>query len=102
MVQTLNPESDKDAQKDALKPLADTKETAELALPKDPKANVAIIDADVSTELNFKKFKIEKIDSKTNLNEKCVTAGECSQQDIEEITEAYLIADGEYTVEKAS
>lgn len=100
MVQTLNPLSDKNDQADALKPLQDTKDAAEAALPKDPKADVAIIDADVSTELNFKKFKVEKIDSKTGLNAKCVSDGECSVQDIKDITEEYIIADGEYTVEK--
>jgi len=100
LYQTMYPEADADDQKAALKDLADTKKAAEDALPKDPAADTAIIDADVSTELNFKKFKVDKIDSVTTLNEDCVSAGYCSVQPIEAITKAYLNADGDYTIAK--
>ena len=82
-------------------PLTATRKAAEKALPKDPAADVKIIDADVSTELNFKKFKVTKIDGKPAMNQKCIDAGECSAQDYEDVTEDYLIADGAYTLAKA-
>ena len=102
MHKSMYPDADANAQKTAMDALAATKKTAEEALPTDPKADTKIIDADVSTELNFKKFKRTKIDTKTDLNKDCVTATECTQQNIEEITKNYLIADGEYTLAKES
>jgi hypothetical protein len=98
----MYPDTDETAQKNAMDALAATKKTAEKALLKDPKADVKIIDADVSTELNYKKFKRTKIDNKTDLNKDCVTATKCTQQNIEELTMNYLIADGQYTLAKAS
>ena len=100
----MYPDSDANAQKTAMDALAATKKTAEEALPTDPKANIKIIDADVSTELNFKNFKKTKIDTKTTLNEQCVTdtPAKCSVQNIEDITKKYLNADGEYTLAKES
>lgn len=100
MHQNLNPEPVKADQDAAMAPLTATKKTAEEALPKG--ADIKIIDEAVATEANFKKFKKSKIDTKVELNKKCVDAGECSQQNIEAITKAYLIADGEYTNVKAT
>merc|ERR1719453_1496594 len=102
MKKSMNPETDETAQKNAMDALAATKKTAEEALPTDPKADVKIIDADVSTELNYKKFKETKIDTKTDLNKDCVTATKCSQQNIEKLTKNYIIADGAYTLAKES
>lgn len=98
MTQSMYPDADETTQTNAMKDLADTKKAAEDALPKDPAADAEIIDADVSTELNFKKFKVDKIDGKNQMNKECVTAGYCSQQNIADITKNYLIADGEYTM----
>lgn len=100
MHQNLNPEPVKADQDAAMAPLTASKKVAEDALPKG--ADVKIIDTVVADEANFKKFKISKIDSKTQLNKDCVAAGECSEQTIADITKAYLIADGVYTATKAT
>ena len=97
----MYPDPDTNTQKTEMENKAATKKTAEEALPTDPKADVKIIDADVSTELNFKNFKKTKIDTMTELNKDCVTAGECSVQNIEDITKKYLNADGDYTLANA-
>lgn len=102
MHKSMYPDPDTNTQKNAMETLAATKKTAEEALPTDPKADVKIIDADVSTELNFKNFKKTKVDTETELNKDCVTATKCTVQDIEDITKKYLNADGDYTLAKGS
>lgn len=100
--QTMQPEADKDEQTKALKEKLEAKETALKALPTEPKADAKIIDAEVSAKRNYMKYKVDNIDKVDPLNKKCQDAGECSNQDYEKLTEAYIIADGQYTLAKNS
>lgn len=98
--QTFEPLTDKDAQDAELARLDALRKSAKDALPE--KADKKLIDEYVSATRNFKDLKKDKFDTATGLNQQCIDDGNCTDQDVVDITRKYVEADYAYQVKKTA